>query len=199
MGSLYIPPINQHPQLYTVSSPPSPPKRDLQSPQIQSPSLKEAPKPWQKQPKQAEELPAWAKREPVQEHVQSPSPQQQQQQRFPSQKVQQVSSPPNPVPQSAPNAVYVTQPVVYQHPGSMPNQHQPRIDGQGAVIIPVRIEASRGPIKGTAPVTPVTPGSERYILFENNVKKLWNEQFTGKISIDNKVGIIIHLNQMHSK
>lgn len=173
MGSLYIPPINQQPQLYTVSSPPSPPKRDLQSPQIQSPSLKEAPKPWQKQAKQAEELPAWAKREPAQEHVQQPSPplqaqqqQQQQQQRFSSQKVQQVSSPvppQNQVPQSAPNAVYVTQPVVYQHPGSMPNQHQPRIDGQGAVIIPVRIEGSRGPSKGTAPATPITPGNERLV------------------------------------
>ncbi|XP_063915532.1 uncharacterized protein LOC135131633 isoform X1 [Zophobas morio] len=164
LGSLYIPPINQQQQQQqqrNVTSPPPPPKRDPQSPQIQSPStptLKEAPRPWQKQQKQPEELPAWAKKEPVAAPPQQRPPPQAQSRSPP---VQQ---------QPSPNAVYVTQPLVFQHPGPPPNrqqqqqqQQQPRRDEQGAVLIPVQIERK-------TPATPVTPGNDRSL----NRQQSWN-------------------------
>lgn len=67
LGSLYIPPTNQQPNQQRVVSPPSPPER-MNSPKVQSPgtpTLKEAPRPWQKAPKQQEEVPPWARREEV--------------------------------------------------------------------------------------------------------------------------------------
>ncbi|XP_044253556.1 titin isoform X2 [Tribolium madens] len=164
LGSLYIPPANQQ-QQKTVSSPPPAPKRD--SPQVQSPStptLKEAPKPWQKQPKQTEELPPWAKKEPIQPlqnnqpnvvHVAQPP------QRFPNQQNDQQ-----------PNAVYVTQPLVFQHPG-------PRVDGQGAIIIPVQIERK----VPTKPATPVTPGNERNL----NRQQSWTPPQSNAFKVIQKI------------
>ncbi|VEN50128.1 unnamed protein product [Callosobruchus maculatus] len=164
MGSLYIPPANQK----KVVSPPTPPERNQDSPNVQTPPLREAPRPWQAK-KVQEELPPWAKRENV-ENQQTPSPQVQQPQQSPQQPAQQRWPASRPVqePQPAytqpkemhtsqpfnqqpfhqppfnnqqpigvrieirtrpgmpyqddheerkPNAVYVTQPVVLQHPG----------------------------------------------------------------------------------
>lgn len=58
---MYIPPVNQQNQRKVVS-PPSPPERNLDSPGVQTPPLREAPKPWQTK-KPQEEVPAWAKRD----------------------------------------------------------------------------------------------------------------------------------------
>nr|CAH7744369.1 unnamed protein product [Callosobruchus chinensis] len=188
MGSLYIPPANQK----KVASPPTPPERNHDSPNVQTPPLREAPRPWQAK-KVQEELPPWAKRENV-ENQQTPSPQVQQPQQSPQQPAQQRWPASRPVqePQPAytqpkemhtsqpfnqqpfhqppfnnqqpvgvrieirtrpgmqyqddqeerkPNAVYVTQPVVLQHPGGR--------------VIPVKVEGSNGAR------TPNTPGAER--------------------------------------
>ncbi|RZC32341.1 titin-like [Asbolus verrucosus] len=179
LGSLYIPPINQQ-QQRGVASPPSPPKRDPQSPQLQSPStptLKEAPRPWQKQQKQQEELPPWAKKEspPIQqERVQQPPPQRFAPQRFAPAQQQTNQRPPSP--QSTPNAVYVTQPLVFQHPGPPPNgqqqQPKPRVDAQGNIVIPIQVEGARK--APTKPATPVTPGNERSL----NRQQSWNNNPT---------------------
>nr|CAI5839941.1 unnamed protein product [Callosobruchus analis] len=189
MGSLYIPPANQK----KVASPPTPPERNHDSPNVQTPPLREAPRPWQAK-KVQEELPPWAKRENV-EDQQTPSPQVQQAQQSPRQHAPQQRWPANrpvqePQPvytqpkemhtsqpykqqpphqppfnnqqpvgvrieirtrpgmqyqdnqeERKPNAVYVTQPVVLQHPGGR--------------IIPVKVEGSNGAR------TPNTPGAER--------------------------------------
>lgn len=57
--------------------------------------------------------------------------------------------------QRNPNAVFVTQPLVFQHPGPFqaPGQQQQRqqgVDNQGARVIPVQIE-------GSDPRSPSTP------------------------------------------
>lgn len=58
--------------------------------------------------------------------------------------------------ESKPNAVYVTQPLVFQHPGprhpSSPQQQtrQQGVENQGARVIPVQIE-------GSDPRSPTTP------------------------------------------
>ncbi|EFA08977.2 hypothetical protein TcasGA2_TC006684 [Tribolium castaneum] len=171
LGSLYIPPANQQPK--TVSSP-SPPKRD--SPQVQSPStptLKEAPKPWQKQPKQTEELPPWAKKDPqnnqpnVVHVVQSPQPSDQ-----PPNVVRVAPKFPPPPNDQHPNAVYVTQPLVFQHPG-------PRVDGQGAILIPVQIERK----VPTKPATPSTPGNERNL----NRQQSWTPPQSNAFKVIQKI------------
>lgn len=66
LGQLYIPPANQqHPQQEQkrVKSPPSPPERSPNSPQLQTPPLREAPRPWQTKKPQQEEIPPWTKKE----------------------------------------------------------------------------------------------------------------------------------------
>ncbi|XP_060523384.1 uncharacterized protein LOC132700207 isoform X2 [Cylas formicarius] len=187
VGSLYIPPINQQAQQNQqkrVVSPPSPPERQEQSPG--TPTLKEAPKPWQAKPVQSQqELPPWARRE--EESINQgpqPSPANNAQQRWqqppqqPARPPQQQYSPKSPSTQDQhpsnepdekkPNAVYVTQPVILQHPGPRINaqqqrpqappqtqpkqQTQPKVDSQGARIIPIHVE-------GRTP--PSTPGAER--------------------------------------
>ncbi|CAG9767438.1 unnamed protein product [Ceutorhynchus assimilis] len=183
VGTLYIPPLNQQQQ--KVVSPPTPPERT--QPQVQSPgtpTLKEAPRPWQQRNRQ-QELPAWAKKdEPpapnMQQRWQPPAAGPAQQPRSPQPpntypvqiEVRTVPYQPDEVEsiERKPNAVYVTQPVVLQHPGtkieppyqgSQPQQyqqqqtrqqvqqHQTRTVETGTRIIPIQIE-------GRTP--PTTPG-----------------------------------------
>lgn len=63
LGQLYIPPANQQQQQKRVVSPPSPPERSPNSPQLQTPPLREAPRPWQTKKAQQEELPPWTRKE----------------------------------------------------------------------------------------------------------------------------------------
>ncbi|KAJ8964404.1 hypothetical protein NQ314_004941 [Rhamnusium bicolor] len=215
LGSLYIPPANQQQQPQRrVVSPPTPPERNLDSPTIQTPPLKEAPRPWQSKKPQQEEMPPWAKkdnqppreREEIQNVYQSQSPptqqQQSQQQRWPQSRPVQ-SSPPTQQPQHSPQlpggvpvrieirtntrpapyqqpprdpeerkpeAVYITQPIVLQHPGPRippqqkqqqqqwqpQNAPQQRVDNQGARVIPVQMEGAN-----QGPRSPATPASDR--------------------------------------
>ncbi|XP_074040738.1 uncharacterized protein isoform X2 [Leptinotarsa decemlineata] len=206
LGSLYIPPADQQQQRRIVS--PSSPPVSQDSPNIQSPPLKESPKPWQTKKTQQEEIPPWAKKEnelgsasfspsvPKQQpQRQQPEPvhqirPNQQQQWYQPEPVQQPRSnqqqqwqQPEPVQQSRPNqqpigvrieirtnpassfpsseerkpnAVYVTQPLVFQDPGPGVPPQQKKIDSQGARIIPIRVEGTH---QGSA--TPPTPSSER--------------------------------------
>lgn len=62
LGSLYIPPVNQQQQKRIVS-PPTPPERSQNNSGLQTPPLKEAPRPWQTKKPQQEELPPWTKRD----------------------------------------------------------------------------------------------------------------------------------------
>lgn len=150
VGSLYIPPVNSQPQenvirVGQVASPPTPPER--QTPKVQSPptpTLNKAPRPWQTQKPQQQDLPPWAIREPRSPQESSPQPQLVEQQSPP---VRQTNVPPQPrviqVQQPGPsvnaqpqqrnipvqpqasnnqaprgaNVVWVTQPQVLQHPG----------------------------------------------------------------------------------
>lgn len=121
-------------------------------------------------------------------HPQPPpvrSPPVQQQARWPPQndsqsppapvRQQQLRSPPiqqqqQPTPGS--NAVFVTQPLVFQHPGGAvpPPQQQQRVvqrqppqaqQQPGVRIIPIKIEGNQG---GNSPTSPVTPGGkERFV------------------------------------
>lgn len=59
-SQLYIPPSNQ--QQKRIVTPPSPPERSPNSPQLQTPPLREAPRPWQAKKTQQEELPPWTKK-----------------------------------------------------------------------------------------------------------------------------------------
>ncbi|CAH0563671.1 unnamed protein product [Brassicogethes aeneus] len=152
VGSLYIPPVNNLQQQQRVVSPPTPPQRNTESPVIQSPGtpLKEAPRPWQTKPQQ-DATPSWAKKDAPNEMPQT----------FPVHiEVRSQQRPASPFSQQqnrnyepSPNAVYVTQPVVIQHPGGAPQNRaqvqmqQPRLDSQGAVIIPVKIEGRSPPIR----------------------------------------------------
>ncbi|CAH1109311.1 unnamed protein product [Psylliodes chrysocephalus] len=194
LGSLYIPPVNQQNQRKVVS-PPSPPERNLDSPGVQTPPLREAPKPWQTK-KPQEEVPAWAKRDNqisnTVEEVRKPSPPAAQpQQRWPQgnqndkpsyNQPQYNQSQPQYQPQpqykqqqqyqqqpqyrqdqqpigvrieirtnpqqyqiesegSKPNAVYVTQPLVMQHPGPQPQG----VGSKGPRVVPIQIETPRSP------------------------------------------------------
>ncbi|XP_057654005.1 uncharacterized protein LOC130892559 [Diorhabda carinulata] len=183
LGSLYIPPINQ--QQKRIVTPPTPPERNVDSPSLQTPPLREAPRPWQTK-KTQEEVPSWAKRDnqvcnnvegkkkvspPVSQpearwlQAQDNEPNSQQQYELPTYN-QQVTQPSygkldsnqqqQPIgirinirtkpqapyeDQSAsnnnPNVVYVTQPLVLQHPGPNP-QKQPNNLGpknQGGVRV----------------------------------------------------------------
>ncbi|XP_066259749.1 uncharacterized protein [Euwallacea similis] len=214
VGSLYIPPIAQQQQ--KVASPPTPPERQAQSPG--TPTLKEAPRPWQQRNVQ-QELPPWAKKDEVEPAQTAPTPPNRQNrwgpQVSPTPLQQQQVAPPQPVrqqqpaqqfsprpqvqpqnqnqnyPQNSfpvhieirtapyqqepqpsqmnPNAVYVTQPIVLQHPGpgieppyrgpsSKPQQQQqqyqqprqqqqhPKVDSSGARIIPIQIEGRTTPV-----------------------------------------------------
>ncbi|XP_066137517.1 uncharacterized protein [Euwallacea fornicatus] len=213
VGSLYIPPMAQQQQ--KVASPPTPPERQAQSPG--TPTLKEAPRPWQQRNVQ-QELPPWAKKDEVEQAQTAPTPPNrqnrwgpqvspvpvQQQQIAPPQPIrqqqpgQQFSPRPQVQPQNQnqnyhqnsfpvhieirtapyqqesqpsqmnPNAVYVTQPIVLQHPGpgieppyrgpspkpqqqqqqyQQPRQQQqpPKVDCSGARIIPIQIEGRTTP------------------------------------------------------
>uniref|UniRef100_A0A6P7F8B5 Uncharacterized protein LOC114327367 isoform X2 n=1 Tax=Diabrotica virgifera virgifera TaxID=50390 RepID=A0A6P7F8B5_DIAVI len=191
LGSLYIPPINQ--QQKRIVSPPSPPERNLDSPGIQTPPLREAPRPWQTK-KPQDEVPAWVKREnQIPSNVDearkiSPPASQQQQQRWPQPQAQ-GNPPPSfqqqqyeqpkynqqqfqqayagrpdatqhqqPIgiridirtkPQAPyqdqtemenrPNVVYVTQPLVLQHPGVAPQRQQDPNNQGGARVVPVPV------------------------------------------------------------
>ncbi|CAH1278277.1 unnamed protein product [Diabrotica balteata] len=196
LGSLYIPPINQQQQKRIVS-PPSPPERNLDSPGIQTPPLREAPRPWQTK-KPQEEVPTWAKREnQIPNNVDearkiSPPASQQQQQRWPQPQAQGNPQPSfqqqqyeqpkynqqqfqqayasrpdatqhqQPIgiridirtkPQAPyqdqtelenrPNVVYVTQPLVLQHPGAAPQRQQVPNNQGGARVVPVQVEGTR--------------------------------------------------------
>ncbi|KAF7265693.1 hypothetical protein GWI33_020776 [Rhynchophorus ferrugineus] len=177
VGSLYIPPLNQSSQpshQQKIVTPPTPPDRQPQSQSPGTPTLKEAPRPWQQknvQPQQ--ELPPWARKD-EEEGIQyipaqtaaAPSMQQRWQQpaktspappQPPVKQTNQFSprpaqTPPNqqyspnsfpvhieirsvpyqqdaePENERSPNAVYVTQPLVFQHPGHQgtpPQQQNP--------------------------------------------------------------------------
>ncbi|CAH1996391.1 unnamed protein product [Acanthoscelides obtectus] len=185
IGPLHVAPANQK----KVVSPPTPPERNLDSPNMQTPPLREAPRPWQTK-KMQEDLPPWAKRDNG-ESQQTPSPQAQQTQQSPQQPAQQRWPASRPAQEPQPqysqpkqmhtsqpynqqqfnqqpfnnqqpvgvrieirtrpgmqcqddqeerktNAVYVTQPVILQHPGGR--------------VIPVKVEGSNGAR------TPNTPG-----------------------------------------
>lgn len=158
LGTLYIPPINQ------MNSPPIPPERQenirIQSPG--TPTLKESPKPWQNK-QQQQEIPPWVRRD---EAPISPSINQNNGQNFNQQVNQPINNNNNnngspihievrskQIPQQHPNAVFVTQPLVFQHPGPLigppgggPQQQQrkspnpsPSMSG-GTRIIPIMIE-----------------------------------------------------------
>ncbi|KAJ8973363.1 hypothetical protein NQ317_018839 [Molorchus minor] len=198
LGSLYIPPVNQQ-QGQKRMSPPTPPERNLDSPNLQTPPLREAPRPWQTKKPQQDETPLWAKREnkvssereEQQSAQQKPTPPTQQTQRWPQTRPAQpppqtqtqynpqavrmdtrsvLHQQPQEPEEGKPNAVYITQPVVLQHPGAgaspqqqQPQQRQqpwqqqkvpqqPRVNNQGAMVIPVQIEGAK---------IPTTPGSDR--------------------------------------
>lgn len=182
LGSLYIPPINQ--QQKRIVSPPTPPERNMDSPSLQTPPLREAPRPWQTK-KNQEEVPSWAKRDnqisnivegnrkvsPPVSQPQARWPQAQvnesnnqlQQYEVPNQQFTQPSygrldsnlqqpigiridirtKPQAPYQDQSesdnnPNVVYVTQPLVLQHPGPNPqrqtNNQEPRIQGGVKVV-----------------------------------------------------------------
>lgn len=61
-GQLYISPTNLQEQKRIVT-PPSPPERCSNAPQLQTPPLREAPRPWQTKKYQQEEMPPWTKKE----------------------------------------------------------------------------------------------------------------------------------------
>ncbi|XP_049817515.1 protein piccolo isoform X2 [Aethina tumida] len=210
VGSLYIPPVNQQSQpQQRVVSPPTPPQRSTDSPVTISPGtppLKQAPRPWQQKSQQQESVPEWARRDVASEpqaqyqSQQSPPIQQQQnptkqsipvhievkstqrptspyQQQRPQPNRQQYEQPQQP----SPNAVYVTQPVVLQHPGPGPRgptgsqqQHQPptvtkpRVDNQGAFIIPIQIEGKNTTQPIRTPGTPVDRSLQRQQSWGNN-------------------------------
>ncbi|KAK9888253.1 hypothetical protein WA026_000518 [Henosepilachna vigintioctopunctata] len=208
------PPVQQQ-TIQQQRSPPviernEPPRNTWQQPQkspiVQTPgtpTLKEAPKPWQqKQQLKQDEVPEWAKREPnlpqspVAQEVPVNQPNKQQQQpRWPQnsqpssgatpyKEPEQVYRKPQPntmyvAPQQSveqpqrfqqypeyqpnsethPNAVFVTQPVVLQHPGSgygppMINRREnitvSKQEG-GARVIPIRVEGAESPIQNRQP------------------------------------------------
>lgn len=169
VGSLYIPPINQSqqpPHQQKIVSPPTPPDRQPQAQSPGTPTLKEAPRPWQQrnvQPQQ--EVPSWARKDDEEraQTTQSPptAPNMQQRWQHPAQQApppqparqqpnqfsprpqqnQPQQYPPNSYPvhteirsgpyqqhpeseERKPNAVYITQPVVLQHPGPTTPQQQ---------------------------------------------------------------------------
>lgn len=179
LGSLYIAPINQQQQQPIENqaiSPPIPPERQetirIQSPG--TPTLKEAPKPWQNK-QQQQQVPPWVRRDepttpPNQNGHQvnqsavdtsNPNPI-----RIEVRSKQVPSTPPPPLqqqnrqqqipfdPQQHPNAVFVTQPLVFQHPGPIigpPTQQQQQQQRQspnpmagGTRIIPIMIERGGG-------------------------------------------------------
>ncbi|XP_044760604.1 uncharacterized protein LOC123318012 isoform X2 [Coccinella septempunctata] len=181
VGCIYIPPVSSQPSK-TVTSP-TPPSS---SPKVQTPgtpTLKEAPKPWQqKQQVKNEESPQWAKKEPSFSPTPPPQMQhtpnhQQQRPRWPQnnppgpqqqryQEPQQKQSVPPEErevytqrvlqpqfdPSSHPNAVFVTQPIILQHPG--PNYGPPVINRRenvpmkqegGVITIPIQIEGRETP------------------------------------------------------
>ncbi|XP_045477274.1 uncharacterized protein LOC123682594 isoform X2 [Harmonia axyridis] len=199
VGCIYIPPIKAQQNKNLTNAPPSP-----QSPKVQTsgtPTLKEAPKPWQqKQQVRQEEAPQWAKKEPPsypttpmspEQHTPQSAPSQQQQRpRWPQSNsaapnVQQQRNPeprtsqPQPQqyqhvgpeegsvytqrvlqplidPSSHPNAVFVTQPIVLQHPGA--NYGPPVINRKetipvkleaGARTIPIQIEGRETPTQNS--------------------------------------------------
>ncbi|KAG5886155.1 hypothetical protein JTB14_024836 [Gonioctena quinquepunctata] len=168
LGSLYIPPADQQQQRRVVSPPSIP-----DSPNIQSPPLKEAPKPWQTKKSQQEEIPLWAKKENQEAATSaSASPKQQWSQSEPVQQTRanhqqqpigvRIEIRTNPASQYSdpaerkPNAVYVTQPLVLQDFGSVVPPQQKRNNNQGEVLIPIRVEGAN-----QGPRTPPTPSSER--------------------------------------
>ncbi|CAH1154628.1 unnamed protein product [Phaedon cochleariae] len=176
LGSLYIPPVDQQRR---IVSPPAPPERNQDSPKIDSPSLREAPKPWQIKKTQQEETPAWAKKE----NQSTPSPATREQQAWPQSRPTRPNQPdqqqqpigvrieirsqaappyqeyPDPE-EKKPNAVYVTQPLVLKHPGPQMqvqrernNQSANQIvnERRGERIIPIQIEGA----------SQATPSAER--------------------------------------
>ncbi|KAL1497879.1 hypothetical protein ABEB36_008765 [Hypothenemus hampei] len=140
-GSLYIPPLAQQQQ--KVASPPTPPERQPQSPG--TPTLKEAPRPWQKS-NQQQDIPPWVRKDELEQaesQAQSQAPNRQNRWQ-PNTNVQQAP-PQQPVRQQPSGQQFSPRPEM-QQPRSPPTQNQP----YGSNSFPVHIEIRTGPYQQEA-------------------------------------------------